>query len=48
VVTNPDGSTFDPPLDVTTNIGFAAYCSSELHDHLGPIVLDVLRGEGLI
>ena len=38
IVRNPDGSAFDPPLDVTTNLAFAAYANRALAELLEPIV----------
>lgn len=43
VVTAPDGSPLDPPLDVTTNVAFVAYANQGLAARLQPIVSRVLR-----
>ena len=48
IVTNPDGSPFNPPLDVTTNLGFAAYANRDLANRLQPIVMTALRECGLL
>ena len=38
IVRQPDGSTFNPPLDVTTNIAFAIYANTALADRMQPII----------
>lgn len=38
IVRQPDGSTFNPPLDVTTNIAFAIYANAALADRMQPII----------
>ena len=48
VVTAPDGSPLNPPLDVTTNVAFAAYANVHLAARMQPIVTRVLREHGLI
>ena len=48
VVCEPDGSLLNPPLDVATNISFAAYANRSLASRLQPIVTDVLQETGLL
>lgn len=48
VVASPDGGVLDAPLDVTTNVSFAAYANRDLARRLIPIVRDVLREHGLL
>ncbi len=43
VVTAPDGSALDAPLDTMTNVAFVGYANQTLADQLQPIVSDVLR-----
>ncbi|MHC4515109.1 MAG: FIG domain-containing protein [Planctomycetota bacterium] len=45
IVTAPDGSPLNPPLDITTNVAFVAYANQQLADRLQPIVNRVLRTE---
>lgn len=48
VVTAPDGSPLDAPLDVTTNVAFAGYANAALAARLQPMVTAALREHGLI
>jgi len=48
VVTAPDGSPLDPPLDITTNVAFVAYANEHLAARVQPIVTSVLRKHHLI
>lgn len=48
IVCEPDGSPLNPPLDVVTNISFAAYANQALATRLQPIVTEVLKETGLI
>jgi fructose-1,6-bisphosphatase/inositol monophosphatase family enzyme len=43
VVTDPFGVPLAQPLDLTSDVAFAAYANPELADHLAPIVANVLR-----
>ena len=43
VVRDPMGATFDPPFDVTTNVGFACYANETLAQSLIPIVREELE-----
>ena len=47
VVTAPDGSPLDAPLDVTTNLGFAGYANPALAARVQPIVDALLVEFGL-
>lgn len=47
VVTAPDGSPLDAPLDVTTNVAFVAYANPGLAARLQPLLADVLVAHGL-
>ena len=48
IVTEPDGSPFNPPLDITTNVAFAAYANAGLAARMQPIVSRVLHECGLL
>jgi hypothetical protein len=48
VVTAPDGSPLDAPLDVTTNMAYAGYANAALAERLQPMVTAVLRDHGLL
>jgi fructose-1,6-bisphosphatase/inositol monophosphatase family enzyme len=43
VVTDPFGEVLDPPLDVSTNVAFAAYANPGLAARLQPLVTEALR-----
>lgn len=47
IVVEPTGAPLNPPLDVTTNIGFAAYANAKLAEYLQPLVISALRECGL-
>jgi hypothetical protein len=47
VVTAPDGSPLDAPLDVTTNIAFVAYANPGLAARVQPLLDEVLVTHGL-
>ena len=44
VVTAPDGSRLDAPLDVTTSVAFVAFANQELARRLQPLVTAALEG----
>ncbi len=47
IVTAPNGDPLDAPLDVTTNVAFAAYANAQLADRVQPMLRDVLTRFGL-
>ena len=47
IVSAPDGSPLDAPLDVTTNIAFVAYANARLAARLQPLLDEVLAAHGL-
>ena len=47
VVTEPDGSPLDAPLDVTTNVSFVGYANAELAARVQPMLNGVLRKHGV-
>lgn len=48
VVTAPDGSLLDAPLDTTTNLGFVGYANAALAETIQPLLNDCLRDHGLL
>jgi hypothetical protein len=47
VVTNPDGSPFNPPLDLTTNLAFTIYANPQLAARMQPLVTRALTANNL-
>ena len=48
VVTAPDGSPLDAPLDTTTSVAFVGYANQALAERLQPLVERVLSEQGVL
>jgi fructose-1,6-bisphosphatase/inositol monophosphatase family enzyme len=48
IVTAPDGTPLDAPLDTTTNVAFVAYANRAMAERVQPIVTGVLAANGLL
>lgn len=48
IVTAPDGTALDAPLDTSTNVAFVGYANRELAARLQPLLTESLRAEGLL
>jgi len=48
VVSAPDGTALDAPMDVTTNVAWVGYANAGLAERLQPMVCEVLRRHGLL
>ncbi len=48
VITAPDGTALDAPLDTTTNVAFAGYANAALARVVQPLVTAALRRHGLL
>lgn len=48
IVTVPDGSALDAPLDTSTSVAFVGYANRDLAELLQPLLTESLRAEGLL